>query len=935
MSFLRQGLMAVGVGAAVWLSFGALAVTGQTSASRLGLLPPFWALLPAIAIAVLPAFWRRLEFARPALLLALFVFLPWLPIAIPAPFLLWLGPMTGLLWIGTVVSALALARPRWPAAVANALADARRAPWLAAALALAIYGGAAWQLTDRLPGGDEPHYLIIADSLLRDGDLRIENNHQAHQYLAYIDGELKPDYLRRGADGQIYSIHAPGLAALVLPAFALFGYRGASLFLVLLSAAGAGLLWRVSWRMTGQSGAAWFGWAVATLSAPFLFHAFTIYPDATASVIVLTGVVALVRAAELSSTRLVLHGALLAALPWLHTRYAVLAAALGVAISLRLSKMPDRRRRIGLLLAVPALSAIGWFAFFAAIYGTPNPAAPYGEYTQTTLWNVPRGLLGMLFDQQFGLLATAPALIVSVVGLGWLLFRPARVATDAATSDRRLAIELLAVIAPYVLATSSYQMWWGGWSAPARFLVPIVLTLGLPAAMLRARLRTRTARASAMLALVIGLSFTAMLLLVDHGRLVYNDRDGFALWTDWAGPIVDIAYGLPSFFREPRDAFAAQVAVWIGVLALAWALLTLWERRLERVATGGDRVLAAAWARSGPIYGAVFVPTVYACGTMLALALSWTVCGLMRNPVAGLRSDVAQMDFLHHLRERHRPHVLDYAPLGPPLGQRPAAGVLQLPRLEPESEATRRVRLVSASRRVPRNGPPFLAFDVPAGRYRVEPSITGKLAGKLEVLVGRSAVPIQTYDLSALQDGYKGQSLSLPLTLPTGVYTLTVRADDAASACVRQVRLYPDAVIGAADDDFPGVAAVQAARYGDVAVFAMSTSAYLEPGGWWVRPRERAPFILSREQTRALWRLVLRNGPRENRIKLEAGRWAQEVALAPGQEQVVDVPASNPRSGQTLGLVVTAEEGFRPSAIERTSGDHRSLGVWIGVLPPP
>ena len=42
----------------------------------------------------------------------------------------------------------------------------------------------------------------------------------------YVDGELKPDYLRRGRDGAIYSIHAPGVSALVLPAFALAGYPG-------------------------------------------------------------------------------------------------------------------------------------------------------------------------------------------------------------------------------------------------------------------------------------------------------------------------------------------------------------------------------------------------------------------------------------------------------------------------------------------------------------------------------------------------------------------------------------------------------------------------------------------------------------------------------------------------------------------------------------
>src|SRR5439155_17576186 len=76
------------------------------------------------------------------------------------------------------------------------------------------------------PAGDEPHYLIIAQSLLADGDLQIENNHRNQEYRSfYTAGELRPDYMRRGANGRIYSIHAPGLPALLLPAYALGGYR--------------------------------------------------------------------------------------------------------------------------------------------------------------------------------------------------------------------------------------------------------------------------------------------------------------------------------------------------------------------------------------------------------------------------------------------------------------------------------------------------------------------------------------------------------------------------------------------------------------------------------------------------------------------------------------------------------------------------------------
>ena len=43
-----------------------------------------------------------------------------------------------------------------------------------------------------MPGGDEPHYLVITQSLLYDGDLKIENNHQRGDYRAYYGGDLPP-----------------------------------------------------------------------------------------------------------------------------------------------------------------------------------------------------------------------------------------------------------------------------------------------------------------------------------------------------------------------------------------------------------------------------------------------------------------------------------------------------------------------------------------------------------------------------------------------------------------------------------------------------------------------------------------------------------------------------------------------------------------------
>src|SRR5215468_4366922 len=149
---------------ALWVSFGALAVADAGGASRIGVLPsPRWLLaaLGIVAVAAIAAGRRAI-----VLWLSAIALLPWLPLPLPAA-LIWTGPLRWWLW-GAVVIGLAIP---WPLPVPAALADPRRAPFACAALAACVYLLAAWQIFPQLPGGDEPHYLVITQSLLKDGDL--------------------------------------------------------------------------------------------------------------------------------------------------------------------------------------------------------------------------------------------------------------------------------------------------------------------------------------------------------------------------------------------------------------------------------------------------------------------------------------------------------------------------------------------------------------------------------------------------------------------------------------------------------------------------------------------------------------------------------------------------------------------------------------------
>ena len=205
----------------MWVSAGTLAFAGvDVGAPRIGVLPSPWWLAAALIVAALTVAIPRATSRRPtALWLAALLLLPWLPIRVAPAFMVWAGPLR--IWLFALIAGAVLV-PDVAAGGASRTfrrlsrtRDSRRASRSRSRQRsiCSPRGG----LRRQIPGGDEPHYLVIAQSLLRDGDIKIENNHLRGDYHTFFFGPLKPDYLRRGTNGEIYSIHAPGLAGVHRP----------------------------------------------------------------------------------------------------------------------------------------------------------------------------------------------------------------------------------------------------------------------------------------------------------------------------------------------------------------------------------------------------------------------------------------------------------------------------------------------------------------------------------------------------------------------------------------------------------------------------------------------------------------------------------------------------------------------------------------------
>lgn len=873
---------------AAWLSQGTLALTSE-GASRVALLPLSMTsgVLVALACAGVWAARRSGASLAPIWLLTLLA-LPWLSSSLPSALQIWSGHLALVVWLAVAVAlaassaaTLATIRARF-----GALANLKRPAVVAGALAFAIYAVAAFETRPSIPGGDEPHYLIIAQSLLKDRDLRIENNHRNGDYRAYYPGELpKPDYRRRGRNGEIYSIHAPGLPALIAPAFAIAGYRGVVVFLILISSAGSALAWWLTYLVTRRSDAAWFGWAAVTLSVSTIFHSFSVYPDGPGGVIALTGVWALLRTEREGETRderigpWWLHGAALALLPWIHTRFALIAGSLGALIILRLSTTRNSAGKAVAFLTIPAISAICWIGFFIGVYGTPDPSAPYANEEGSASF-IPGGLVGLFFDQRFGLLAYAPVLVVAFGGL---------VSMCLDRRWRRLGLELAFVLVPYLLAVTHFAMWWGGHSAPARFFVPMLPLLAIPAGAGWTHIRHRATRATVLAALALTGFISSALVFVDGGRLAFNVRETYAAWLEWLNNGTDLALGVPAWWRDREALLYRDVAIWLVSLGAGWAALRVFQGK--------------AWLRTRGALAAA-VGSAYAVASMVALTIVWALSGVDGSNIAP-----AQLDLLRRLGSE--PHVL----------------LLEVPGLHrlPPDQVPPRVRMeprpsTAPGGAGPNDRPLYQVAAVPAGRYRLEPRGPAT-AGWLMVGIGRDQFSLKSGPLA-------NPAQPIEIDFPVDVRAIVVRGDEQARRTVRAFTIAPLSILPARSR-LAKESARRAVRYGTTSVYFLDDRSFPEPDAFWVGGQRNSRVALQPDSGDSVT-IFIRNAPVDNQVTLESGSWRESMTLGSGEERRVHVPI-DPQRGAAL-LIVTSSRGFRPSAEDPKSRDDRFLGVYVKVV---
>jgi len=416
------------------------------------------------------------------------------------------------------------------------------------------------------PSGDEPHYLVMAQSLWREHDLDLRDNYQREDWREFRNGPTTPHYAAPRKDGRPFPGHAPGLPFVLAPVYA-WGGRLACACLLSLMVAGAGALTFFAAVREGRSKEAALLGGVLGAGPPLAAFALHIYTEAAAALLVLSAYVLLRYGPRSAGSGLA--AVLACALPFLHPRMAVAAVAIAlVAFIFR------ERTSLFAFVTVSVAGLLGYGLFWMSVFGTPTGLGAYGGVPEDAAFNPLQALVGLLVDRTYGILPIAPAFLA----LAALWFR-----SPGEEESRGLRAEWI-LVAALVLPVLFWRMWWGGQSPPARLIAPMTPFLAL----WMARSWDGTSSAIARRIIVAASAWSWALFLfaaLQPGRLLFINRRvrptriWEALWPE--GPIDRL---LPDLAR-PENSDWTLAAAWMVLLALV-----VWAARRARSSADGARL---------------------------------------------------------------------------------------------------------------------------------------------------------------------------------------------------------------------------------------------------------------------------------------------------------------------------------------------------------
>lgn len=275
--------------------------------------------------------------------------------------------------------------------------------------------------------GDEPHYVVISQSIVDDGDFDLKNNFDDKTYRDFAPVDLR--FHGGEYDGKALSFHLPGVSFLLVPFYALFKLLGlgsvmvpALFFRIAASVINAFfalcLFYILKMKFPGKDVSRF--WFLMITLYPLLFHSIHLYPELPGATLMMAGYIFAFR----EKKNYLLSGLFLSFVPWFHVKYIPALGILALAILYNMWKEYGKGKNKGyfislLQLAVfPALLFLLLIVYSKMLYGSYSPT---DIFPKESYWSTPwllrlKVFFSYFIDQRDGLLLYAPLFFLFILG---------------------------------------------------------------------------------------------------------------------------------------------------------------------------------------------------------------------------------------------------------------------------------------------------------------------------------------------------------------------------------------------------------------------------------------------------------------------------------------------------------------------------------------
>ena len=265
-------------------------------------------------------------------------------------------------------------------------------------------------------GGDEPHYVMMADSLLKDKDFNLKNDYELNRSIQYYGEDLFPhlapiiDYKN---SNNWYSIHTIGLPLIIYLPYKLAGVFGVRSILMILQLAAVYVFYLVLKKSLNDHRRSFIGLVLLASCSIFWQNFGGIFPDIL--LVMFFGLfILLFGKRELFNNTILSLLFLLSVLT--HSKSITLLVPIYIAHYLYLaSEMGPRLvfQKYWSSFAILIFSLSLYVRFLFVNYGVILPSQLYGVKGQLFSANILYNLMAILFDKVKGVIIYFPVLVVS------------------------------------------------------------------------------------------------------------------------------------------------------------------------------------------------------------------------------------------------------------------------------------------------------------------------------------------------------------------------------------------------------------------------------------------------------------------------------------------------------------------------------------------